>query len=49
MTDECMYRLAMLLPPELRGVYSDLSAATTRFLSFDRPQPKEERLQQAAI
>lgn len=35
MTDEAMYRLAELLPPELRGVYRDLSQATTRFLNFD--------------
>jgi len=28
MTTEAMYRLATLLPPEYRGVYSDLSAAT---------------------
>ena len=28
MTDEAMYRLAALLPPERRGVYSDLSKAT---------------------
>ncbi|MCX8061624.1 MAG: 1-acyl-sn-glycerol-3-phosphate acyltransferase [Anaerolineales bacterium] len=28
MTDEAMYILAALLPPELRGVYSDLSKAT---------------------
>ncbi len=29
MTDEAMYRLAALLPPERRGVYGDLSLATT--------------------
>lgn len=28
MTAEAMYRLAALLPPQYRGVYSDLSAAT---------------------
>jgi len=27
MTTEAMYRLAALLPPQYRGVYSDLSAA----------------------
>lgn len=32
MTREAMYRLATLLPPEYRGAYSDLSAATERFL-----------------
>lgn len=28
MTDEAMYRLAAMLPPERRGVYSDLALAT---------------------
>ncbi len=32
MTDEMMYRLASLLPPEYRGHYSDLSAATEEHL-----------------
>jgi 1-acyl-sn-glycerol-3-phosphate acyltransferase len=32
MTDEMMYRLAALLPPEYRGYYSDLSAATEEYL-----------------
>ncbi len=35
MTDEAMYRIAALLPEEWRGVYSDLSKATTRYLDFD--------------
>lgn len=35
MTDEAMYRIACLLPEEWRGVYSDLSKATTNFLDFD--------------
>ncbi len=35
MTDEAMYQLAALLPPDRRGVYSDLSAATTDFLVFE--------------
>lgn len=35
MTTEAMYRLAMLLPPEYRGVYSDLSRATTEHLEFE--------------
>ncbi|HRE46605.1 MAG TPA: lysophospholipid acyltransferase family protein [Aggregatilineales bacterium] len=34
MTDEAMYRLAALLPPERRGVYSDLDKATTKTLEF---------------
>jgi len=32
MTDEMMYRLAALLPPDYRGYYSDLSAATEEYL-----------------
>ncbi|NDJ53085.1 MAG: 1-acyl-sn-glycerol-3-phosphate acyltransferase [Chloroflexi bacterium] len=35
MTDEAMYRISHLLPAEWRGVYSDLSAATTNHLDFD--------------
>jgi 1-acyl-sn-glycerol-3-phosphate acyltransferase len=35
MTDEAMYRVAALLPEEWRGVYSDLSQATTEHLDFD--------------
>lgn len=34
MTDEIMYRMASILPPEYRGVYSDLNKATTRFIEF---------------
>ncbi len=33
-TDEMMYQLATLLPPEYRGVYADLDAATTTYLRF---------------
>lgn len=33
-TDEIMYQIAALLPEEYRGVYSDLSQATTRHLRF---------------
>jgi 1-acyl-sn-glycerol-3-phosphate acyltransferase len=36
MTDEAMYQIARLLPAEWRGVYSDMSNATTRFI--DRSQ-----------
>ena len=32
MMDEAMYRVAALLPAEFRGVYSDLEAATERYL-----------------
>ncbi|MEE8392370.1 MAG: lysophospholipid acyltransferase family protein [Anaerolineae bacterium] len=34
MTDEVMYQMAALLPPAYRGVYSDLSAATETYLTF---------------
>jgi 1-acyl-sn-glycerol-3-phosphate acyltransferase len=34
MTEEAMYRLASLLPPERRGVYSDLESATEEHLIF---------------
>lgn len=33
-TDEIMYQIAALLPEAYRGVYSDLSRATTRHLKF---------------
>ena len=36
-TDEIMYQLAALLPPPYRGHYSDLNAATQRYLRFDSP------------
>jgi len=34
MTDEIMMQIAALLPPEYRGVYSDVSEATERYLRF---------------
>ncbi len=34
MTDEIMYQMAALLPPAYRGVYSDLTAATGKYLCF---------------
>jgi 1-acyl-sn-glycerol-3-phosphate acyltransferase len=34
MLDEVMYRIAALLPPAYRGIYSDLGAATERYLVF---------------
>jgi 1-acyl-sn-glycerol-3-phosphate acyltransferase len=34
MTEEAMYQLAALLPPERRGVYSDLDSATEEHLAF---------------
>ena len=34
MTEEGMYQLASLLPPERRGVYSNLDLATEEYLSF---------------
>ncbi len=33
-TDEVMYRIAMLLPEKYRGYYSDLGKATTDYLEF---------------
>jgi 1-acyl-sn-glycerol-3-phosphate acyltransferase len=35
MTDEIMYQMAVLLPPEYRGEYADLSKATTKYLMFE--------------
>ena len=35
MTDEAMYRIAELLPSELRGHYADVERATQKFLDFD--------------
>ena len=37
MTNEAMYRLAALLPPKYRGVYSDLENATSQFIVPYRP------------
>ena len=34
MVDEVMYQMAALLPQEYRGVYSDLDAATEKYLAF---------------
>ncbi len=34
MADEIMYQIARLLPPENRGYYADLSAATETYLDF---------------
>ena len=32
MTDEAMYRIAELLPPDMRGIYADLSQATDEYI-----------------
>ena len=37
-TDEVMYQIALLLPEAYRGVYSDVSKATTKHLSFIAPR-----------
>jgi hypothetical protein len=37
MTAEAMYRLAALLPPGYRGVYSDLENATSQFIVAHQP------------
>lgn len=34
MADEIMYQMARLLPPAYRGVYSDVAAATEKYLRF---------------
>jgi 1-acyl-sn-glycerol-3-phosphate acyltransferase len=34
MTDEIMYQLSVMLPPDYRGEYADLSAATQSYLNF---------------
>ncbi|NPV85200.1 MAG: 1-acyl-sn-glycerol-3-phosphate acyltransferase [Anaerolineae bacterium] len=34
-TDEIMYQIAALLPPQYRGVYADLSNATQEYLYFE--------------
>ena len=34
-TDEIMYQLAALLPPEYRGVYANLEASTRQYISFN--------------
>jgi len=34
MADEMMYQIAALLPPDYRGAYADLSAATETYISF---------------
>lgn len=44
-TDEVMYQLAALLPPTYRGYYSDLSAATEKYLRF--PPGSESNLRRA--
>lgn len=50
MTDEAMYRIAELLPPEQRGVYGDLSQATQEYLDFDVTwQPVAERIPSRAL
>lgn len=38
MTDEVMFQMARLLPPQYRGVYADLDSATQTTLVFDQEQ-----------
>jgi len=47
MTDEIMYQIAALLPPDYRGHYSDLSAATETYLRF--PDSSGSNLQRAIL
>ncbi len=50
MTDEAMYRIAALLPEQWRGVYSDLSRATTDYLDFDITwTPVRQRIPRRAL
>jgi 1-acyl-sn-glycerol-3-phosphate acyltransferase len=44
-TDEIMYQLAALLPPQYRGYYSDLSKATEEYLQF--PEGSESNVKHA--
>jgi hypothetical protein len=41
MLDEVMYQLAALLPEANRGIYANLEAATTDYLSFE---PNKEEM-----
>src|SRR5512135_1960989 len=34
MTDEAMYQLALILPSQQRGIYSDIESATTKYVRF---------------
>jgi len=43
MLDEVMYQLAALLPEANRGVYANLEAATTNYLSFERNEAEPEK------
>lgn len=36
-TNEIMYQIAALLPPEYRGVYTDVGQASTKYLRFLKP------------
>lgn len=50
MTDEAMYRIAELLPENLRGTYRDLETATTHYLDFDLNwEPVERRIPRRAV
>jgi 1-acyl-sn-glycerol-3-phosphate acyltransferase len=35
MTEELMYQMARLMPPERRGVYADLSKATEEYIAYE--------------
>jgi len=45
-TDEIMYQIAALLPPDYRGCYSDLSAASETYLRFPSPTDKDPQITQ---
>lgn len=46
MTEEIMYQMARLLPPERRGVYADLSKATEEYIVYEpvKPEPALGRM-----
>ena len=50
MTEEIMYQIARLLPPERRGVYSDLSKATEEYIVYEpvKPEPALGRMGRVA-
>ena len=50
MTEEIMYQMARLLPPERRGAYSDLSKATEEYIVYEpvKPEPALGRTRRVA-
>jgi 1-acyl-sn-glycerol-3-phosphate acyltransferase len=45
MTEEMMYQMSVLMPPDLRGVYADLQEMTTEYVVFpDTGPPSQQEL-----